>query len=152
MALFIYGPLENNPVENKQGIATGTDWVWNAITVSGFLSREPLSKAQQLCWEQAHRAGEGKGYPGHHKCHQNMLGTLLPRGILLGFSTSSNATSTQESEKEMEAVVKLSLLLLPSTWKNTQKDWRAHTGKKTQMMPLKFFFHSFMELENILNV
>lgn len=47
MSLFIYGPLENNPMENKQGIATGTDWIWNAIKVSGFLSREPVSKAQQ---------------------------------------------------------------------------------------------------------
>lgn len=59
-----------------------------------------------------------------------MLGILLPRGILLAFSTSSNATSTQESEKEMAAVVKLSHLLLPSTWKNTQKGRQAYTGKK----------------------
>lgn len=47
VALFIYGPLENNPMENNQGAATGTDWIWNAIKVSGFLSREAVSKAQQ---------------------------------------------------------------------------------------------------------
>lgn len=99
-------------------------------------SSPPVSKLTEL--------GEGKGYPVHHKCHQNMLGTPLPRGILLVFSTCSNATSTQESEKEMEAVVKLSRLLLLSTWKNTQKDWRAYTGKKPQMTLLNFFFSQFL--------
>lgn len=62
-SLFIYGPLENNPMENKQWVATGTHWIWNAIKVSGFLSRESVSKAQQPPREQAHRAGGRKGLP-----------------------------------------------------------------------------------------
>lgn len=50
MSLFIYGPLENNPMENKQGAATGTDWIWNAVKVSGFLSREPSLRAGSQSW------------------------------------------------------------------------------------------------------